>query len=433
MEGDAIMKRAKQVRIFWIVLFSAGTAFLPMRGGAGTSMGQFDYGDAPDASSGTATGDYNTTLADGGPQHALGAPSSPRLGACVDSDSGALQDVPATADDATASAFVIGGCVGGDDEDGVAFSSPFAPGSNAMFSLSVGSTSPCVINAWVDWNQNGTFGDSPGEQIATDVVVPFGPPTVLSPTVPLTAVPGFTYARFRCANGGGLAPTGPATSGEVEDYRVEIAAPTATTTPTNIATITPTNVATITPTETPVATATPSIAQCPAFPASGCATSVKAQLQLRKNASDAKDKLKWKFSGGPALVQSDFGDPLTTASYALCIYDGSALKAELQVAASGTLWSSKGTKGYQLKDPGGTNDGVTKVKLSGGAAGKSKLQMKGKGAGLPMPVPVSATQFFDNLSGVTAQLREVNGDCYETAFTPAQVIKNDGTQLKAKK
>jgi len=50
-----------------------------------------------------------------------------------------------------------------------------------------------------------------------------------------------------------------------------------------------------------------------------------------------------------------------------------------------------------------------------------------------MSAPLSGTQFFDATTAVTAQLREANGDCYETAFTPAEVIKNDGTQFKAKK
>jgi large repetitive protein len=80
----------------------------------------------------------------------------------------------------------------------------------------------CVLNAWVDWNSNGIFGDSPGEQIATNLSVPSGSPFVLNAAVPAGAVAGTTYARFRCSTATGLGPTGPAPNGEVEDYVVVI-------------------------------------------------------------------------------------------------------------------------------------------------------------------------------------------------------------------
>lgn len=56
-----------------------------------------------------------------------------------------------------------------------------------------------------------------------------------------------------------------------------------------------------------------------------------------------------------------------------------------------------------------------------------------KAANLPMPVPASGTKFFNNLSGITVQLFEQNGDCYDTAFTPAETIQNDGTVFRAEK
>ncbi len=206
-----------------------------------------------------------------------------------------------------------------------------------------------------------------------------------------------------------------------------------TSSPTPTPTSTPTDTPTSTATQTPTLTPTPSIATCPAAPSGTCATAAKAQLQLKLNATDTKDKLKWKFSGGPALTQGDFGDPTTSATYALCLYDDGALKAELQVGPSGTLWVPVGSKGYKYTDALGTSAGVTKMNILGGDAGKSKLLLKGKGSALPMPTPVSGTRFFAQTSAVTAQLREVNGDCYATTFTDADTVKNTGTQYKAKK
>jgi large repetitive protein len=180
----------------------------------------YDYGDAPDVGAGTSTANYNTTALDNGPYHLLDVPGAPFLGPCVDDDNGFLQNVNATDDDTTPGATVTGTCVGGDDENGVAFSGSVTPGGTASFSVTAGGAA-CSLDAWVDWNQNGVFGDS-GEQIATSLNVPLGPPTLLTPSVPAGAIPGTTYARFRCSTGGGLPPTGAAPNGEVEDYKVTV-------------------------------------------------------------------------------------------------------------------------------------------------------------------------------------------------------------------
>jgi uncharacterized repeat protein (TIGR01451 family) len=186
--------------------------------GAAVTPPVYDYGDAPDVVSGTAPADYNTTALDNGAFHVLGVANAPWLGACVDADGGFNQNVTATGDDTTTSGTVFGTCANGDDEDGVAFTGPFVPGNTATFTVTAGGATACTLNAWVDWNHSGVFGDSAGEQIATNVNVPTGSPTVLSPAVPAGAIPGLTYARFRCSTTAGLSPTGFAKDGEVEDY-----------------------------------------------------------------------------------------------------------------------------------------------------------------------------------------------------------------------
>jgi uncharacterized repeat protein (TIGR01451 family) len=192
-------------------------------GGNGASRPRYDYGDAPDVSAATGPGNYNTTALHNGPYHLLGVPNAPFLGKCVDADNGFNQDPLAKADDLTLSDLVIGTCASsGNDEDGVAFTGPFTPGGTATFTVTAGGPVPCVLNAWVDWNGNGVFGDSAGEQIATDLLVAPGVPAVLTPAVPAGAAPGVTYARFRCSTAKGLGPTGPAPDGEVEDYVLSI-------------------------------------------------------------------------------------------------------------------------------------------------------------------------------------------------------------------
>jgi uncharacterized repeat protein (TIGR01451 family) len=183
----------------------------------------YDYGDAPDVGFGTGHGNYNTTALDNGPNHLLGVAGAPYLGACVDADSGLLQNAAADADDNGEHTLVVGTCAGGDDENGVTFTGPFTPGATATFNVTAGGgPTQCHLDAWVDWNQDGIFGNSAGEQIATNLIVPLGPPTILTPTVPAGALPGTTYARFRCSSAGNLGPTGAASDGEVEDYAVGV-------------------------------------------------------------------------------------------------------------------------------------------------------------------------------------------------------------------
>jgi uncharacterized repeat protein (TIGR01451 family) len=182
----------------------------------------FDYGDAPDVGAGTATDDYQTVALDAGAVHPLGGANAPFLGACVDADSGLVAGVAANGDDIALSALVFGSCSGDDDEDGVTFASPFVPGAEASFSIVAGGGAPCLLDAWVDWNRNGLFGDAPGEQIAASEAIPVGSPTVLVASVPESAIPGTTYARFRCSSAGGLPPAGAAADGEVEDYSLGV-------------------------------------------------------------------------------------------------------------------------------------------------------------------------------------------------------------------
>ena len=144
---------------------------------------------------------------DNGPSHVI--VTGVYLGAGVDPDNGSLQNTTATADDSSNTGLA-------DDEDGVAFLTPLAAGKPARIQVTA-SVAGC-LNAWVDYNGNGVFDDS-GEQIAVNQAAAAGA-NLLNVTVP-AGVRGVLYSRFRftqtCGEGGEN-PTGPASSGEVEDY-----------------------------------------------------------------------------------------------------------------------------------------------------------------------------------------------------------------------
>jgi hypothetical protein len=95
------------------------------------------------------------------------------------------------------------------------------PGTTA--GVIVFASAPGLLNAWLDFNRNGSWADQ-GEQIFTNVLLVAGP-NPLSFPVPAWAVPGPSFARFRFSNQGGLSYTGLAPDGEVEDYAVDILEP----------------------------------------------------------------------------------------------------------------------------------------------------------------------------------------------------------------
>jgi len=184
-----------------------------------TTANPLDFGDNPDGASATALGNYQTTAADNGPSHVLPL-NGPFFGDCVDADTGLAHNLFADADDVTGSAIRRGTCSGADDEDGITLPAQLIPGQNAAFGIRLGPLAGCVVNAWVDFDRDGQFGA--GEQIATGLNLAASGTTGLNPLVPPTAVPGVTYARFRCGSGTVPGPNGPDTTGEVEDYRVTI-------------------------------------------------------------------------------------------------------------------------------------------------------------------------------------------------------------------
>jgi hypothetical protein len=161
---------------------------------------EFDWGDAPDS--------YSTLNASAGPSHVITALT---LGPTIDPEPDGQPSVGAVDDDNNNTGSP-------DDEDGVAI--PVLR-ENRLDNIVVNASAPGLLDAWVDWNQNGVF-DHPAEHLGAGVsiAVVAGPNNV--PVTPLPGDAGTTYARFRLSTAGGLPPTGPAADGEVEDYEVVI-------------------------------------------------------------------------------------------------------------------------------------------------------------------------------------------------------------------
>jgi hypothetical protein len=172
---------------------------------------------------------------------------------------------------------------------------------------------------------------------------------------------------------------------------------------------------------------------CPPVPDPSCGSGTSSSLTLFDDPANLKDSIKWKLGHGPALVQSDLGDPAVGTTYSLCIYDstGGVFSKEAEITmATGIAWTTKDPKGFQYKDKDGLAAGVTKVSLKTGDAGKSKISVQAKGPNLVMPVPFSATEIFD-ADTVTVQLHnDTTPECWSAEF-PA-FSKNTATKFSAK-
>ena len=185
-----------------------------------------DFGDAPDTSNAEGTGDYSTILDNNGPSHLLN-PGGPYLGACVDSDDGNAQAMDALADDgavATGPTVTLGTCaVANEDEDGLEFMSPLNRGSSVRARITTGPDAACLLNLWIDFDQDGVFNNM-DEHVIADVSQAAGLTVDHRIQVPYGATEGDSYVRLRCSSDPGLGPTGPASDGEVEDYLATISA-----------------------------------------------------------------------------------------------------------------------------------------------------------------------------------------------------------------
>lgn len=102
-------------------------------------------------------------------------------------------------------------------DDVLGFLNPLDPSGT---SVAVTVTGAGLLDAWVDFNGDGTF-DPTREQVLQNKAVVDGV-NIVNIATPADAVPGTTWIRFRLSTTGNLRPTGSAVGGEVEDYQVSI-------------------------------------------------------------------------------------------------------------------------------------------------------------------------------------------------------------------
>lgn len=181
---------------------------------------------------------------------------------------------------------------------------------------------------------------------------------------------------------------------------------------------------------------------CPEVADSGCTSGFSKGFLLVRDVS-GKEKIIGKWIKGPALSQTDMGNPLAGGSgtaWTMCIYDQSdALVGQLVVDRAGDscsgrpCWKSVGKeppdpagKGYKYKDAALSSDGVQKIIYKGGTAGHSKAILKGKGSNIPSGIAAA----LQSSTQATIQLRSSDGECLSAVLTDRK--KNDVDFYKIK-
>jgi N-acetylneuraminic acid mutarotase len=168
---------------------------------------------------------------------------------------------------------------------------------------------------------------------------------------------------------------------------------------------------------------------CPPAP-DACRTPAVGGRGLLLLRSGSIRALVWDWARGAATANAEFGDPVTSDGYELCIYDATGLVASATAPAGSacpgrTGWRSTGS-GFRYRNRARTPDGIASISLKQGAAdARARIVVKGKGSLLPVP----------NLAGLasplTVQLRRSGtGPCWGSQFGFPPAVRNDGATFR---
>ncbi len=166
---------------------------------------ELDFGDAPDPT-------FPTTLKNNGARVRIVKGFS--LGKLIDGEKDGQPSADASAE--------------GTDDDGITSITPLIPGKVVQLRLLLSDAAGLTgrLDAWIDFNGNGTWAD-PGENIFSKQSLVPGD-NLLTFTVPTAAKLGNAFARFRLSREGGYRFDGTSQpGGEIEDYLFKIETPVA--------------------------------------------------------------------------------------------------------------------------------------------------------------------------------------------------------------
>jgi hypothetical protein len=148
---------------------------------------------------------------------------------------------------------------------------------------------------------------------------------------------------------------------------------------------------------------------CAPAPAAGCRqpfTPHRSSLAFKQTGhTDPDDIYTWRWQAGSATTVADFGDPLATTDYVLCIYDQSARPQPVvgNVAPAATGWTALATGYKRYYRP---TRSLRQLVLHAGTDGKAKILAHGDSDTVQQLLPFVAP--------VVVQLQASTGACWET-------------------
>jgi hypothetical protein len=152
----------------------------------------------------------------------------------------------------------------------------------------------------------------------------------------------------------------------------------------------------------------------------------RSRLLLVDQSNNARDRLVWRWERGEWTTLSEFGDPTTSTTYTLCIWDELAetptLVSETTIPP-GDRWTPV-TNGYRYVDSHRVHGGVRRVILKAGGDRQARIAMRGKGENLWVPgLPLQQD------SHVTVQLVNENA-CWEAEYST--FVRRDSERFDAR-
>ncbi len=168
--------------------------------------------------------------------------------------------------------------------------------------------------------------------------------------------------------------------------------------------------------------------------ASACLTlgaAGRSQIEVVDHDDPARDKLKWRWTKGETTDPADVGSPLTTTSYAICLYDSGALTAEYEVPPSGIRWEI-GSRSTSYRDKSGSQSGVTSIKIRPDITGRARVEARAGGVNLALPGALTPFQYFQQSPDLNVRLVNSEGHCWETVFPVSSTRKNSATRFQAR-
>lgn len=181
-----------------------------------------------------------------------------------------------------------------------------------------------------------------------------------------------------------------------------------------------------------VVESTPELTTCRPLPSEDCEPAERAFLKIRDASIDDRDQIRWEFRSRSSVDAAVLGDPTTSRTYSLCIYDERSgvpkLVATLPIHP-GPQWHARAAGGLIYRDGAAMQRGLRRVRLTGGAGG-TRIMILAKGAGTPVPAPASASHLLLQEARVRVQLsNDETSTCWTTDLTTS--ARSDSREYRA--